>query len=147
MKYFLYLLLLLPMQGSKINAIKGKVSHTNTQLTAYKQQQLEHEPGSATEGAVSVAYFSNDSLKLITHDLYGEQGKEISHYYFDNQQLIYAHVITHTYNAPISDKQFDYKKNKKNQGMYYYHENSLIKGGKEGNSAMVAAKELAAKIK
>ncbi|GEP93132.1 hypothetical protein SAMN05660909_01326 [Chitinophaga terrae (ex Kim and Jung 2007)] len=147
MKYFLYLLLLLPIQESKINAIKSKVSHTNTQLTNYRQQQLQHEPGSATEGAVSVAYFSNDSLKLITHDLYGERGKEIAHYYFDDQQLIYAHVITHAYNAPISDKQFDYKKSRKNEGRYYYHNNSLIKGGKNGNGAMAAAKELAAKVR
>ncbi|SHM80434.1 hypothetical protein SAMN05444266_11187 [Chitinophaga jiangningensis] len=144
MKSLLLMLLLFPVQKNQIADIRNHVYYTNIHLNLYKQKQLSHADGQSTEGGMSVAYYAKDTLKLIMDNTYWETGKEMAQYYFQDDALIFAYIITLKYNVPIYDKDFDYNKSKKNEERYYYVNKKIIKGKDNGKELIETARELAA---
>ena len=121
-------LLLLPFlffqsaTDSQVLTIRNKVAYTNHHLKEYKLQQ-----GTSSEDRSTTAYWSKDSLKLIIDETYGEMGKLVAQYYFENGQLIFAYIIKYDYNVPFYLKEFSFEKSLRNEDRYYLHNQVIIK--------------------
>ena len=112
---------------SQILAIRNNVVYTNHHLHEYKFKQIDHPEGISTEGGVTTAYWSKDSLKLITDETYGETGKLVEQYYFENGQLIFAYFIEYDYNVPFYMKDFSFDKSLRHEDRYYLDNQIIIK--------------------
>lgn len=92
----------------------------------------------ATEGVEAKAFRDlKGELKLIRTISYGEMGKLLSEYYFQNKQLVFVLVIDQRYNAPmyLDEKAakelgivaFDPNKTVVTEGRYYFNQGQLIR--------------------
>ena len=115
---------------SKYNTIKYHLASYDTTMT-----QIWDE---STEGGQAIAYYDkNIVLKLIEVTWFGETGKRITEYCFDNGKLIFAFDQDFDYNRPIywdekkakeiDDKEiFDPKKTIVKQDRYYFKNEKLF---------------------
>jgi hypothetical protein len=92
----------------------------------------------ATEGVEAKAFRDlKGELKLIRTISYGEMGKLLSEYYFQNKQLVFVLVIDQRYNAPmyLDEKAakelgiapFDSNKTVVTEDRYYFNQDRLIR--------------------
>ena len=87
-------------QDSLINDIKAKYNYIKNNLSTFNTTKTEIWSES-TDGGQGIAYYSNDKLKLIEIIWFGETGKKIVEYCFDNGKLIFAFEQNFKYNRPI----------------------------------------------
>ncbi len=83
-----------------ITAIRAKVTTIVEQAPQYivKEKELM---GESTEGGVIKGFYSGSELKKVTAILYGEMGKRIYEYYYDDGVLIFAYDETQQYDGHI----------------------------------------------
>lgn len=122
---------------STINDIRIKYKNIRTQLASYDTTMTAIWDES-TEGGHAIAYYDkNNDLKLIEVTWFGETGKRITEYYFDNRKLIFAFDQDFDYNRPIywdekkakemgENEVFDPKKTKVKEDRYYFKNEKLF---------------------
>jgi hypothetical protein len=86
---------------AKINVIKKQFAYINGHISSYKKVH-RNNMGQSTEGGAAMAYFDGSDLKKIVSTMYGETGKGIREYYFDNKKLIFCYDVIYRYNRPIN---------------------------------------------
>lgn len=123
--------------NSRINDIRVMYNNIKTHLASY-DTTMNVIFGESTEGGHSIAYYDKDNdIKLIEITWFGETGKRITEYYFDNQKLFFAVDQNIIYNRPIywdkkeakemNDKEaFDPKKTKVKVDRYYFKNEKLF---------------------
>ncbi|MEN8124141.1 MAG: hypothetical protein ABFR32_03350 [Bacteroidota bacterium] len=77
---------------------KSKIIKDNIDIYDNKITQVLNE---STEGGMATAYCDKAELKLIQIIWFGEIGKNIIEYYFDQDQLIFVSTQDFNYNRPI----------------------------------------------
>lgn len=134
---FLGTMTLAQSTDSIVNDIRARYNDIRTHLGSYDTTSLVIWVGSA-EGGHAIAYYadSND-LKLIELTWFGENGKRIIEYYFDNQNLIFSFVREFDYNRPIywdeekakemgDNEVYDPKKTTIKEDRYYFENEQLF---------------------
>ena len=105
-------------------------------LSSYQKVNSDVE-NQSTEGGEIIAYFDETDLKLIITKGYGETGKNITEYYFENQKLFFVFDQRFDYNRPIywnkklaeennDNEVFDPNKTKINADRYYFDNEKLF---------------------
>lgn len=111
--------------------IRSVYADTNQNLPSYKVTSYEVER--STEGGEVTLYFDHTQLKKIKEVHFGETGKAIFEYYFDNQGLVFIFKQIHHYNAPITQFEadedipaFDPNKSRIEENRYYFCQGKMI---------------------
>jgi hypothetical protein len=121
---------------SAIKEIRTKYKYIRNNLNSFSLTKTDIW-NESTEGGEGKAYFDKNDLKLIEIILYGETGKRIIEYYFDDEKLFFAFEQLFKYNAPIYldkkrakeegyDVYFDPDKTTVNENRYYFENEILI---------------------
>lgn len=122
---------------STINDIRFKYKNIRTHLVSYDTIMFAIWDKSK-EGGHAIAYYDkNNDLKLIEVTWFGETGKRITEYYFDNRKLIFAFDQDFDYNRPIywgekkakekgDNEVFDPKKTTVKEDRYYFKNEKLF---------------------
>lgn len=95
--------------------------------------------GESAEGGIATAFYNRSNLKLIQVVWFGETGKKMIEYYFDNDKLIFAFEQAFKYNRPIywtkkdsiemldDDEVFDPQKTEITENRYYFNNENLYR--------------------
>ena len=121
---------------SLVKVIDTKYKNVKENLENYEKVIVENNEES-TEGGQENAYYEGQTLIFIELIWYGETGKKILEYYFDNGQLIFAFDQEFTYNRPIywdekkskemgDNEVFDSNKTIINQDRYYFNDELIF---------------------
>jgi len=141
----LYILLSLFLASSSILAqntdsltqeISEKYNYTRTNLSSFDTTAIDIW-GESTEGGQGIAFYENSKLKMIQVIWFGETGRNMIEYYFENGKLIFAFDQNFKYNRPIywdekkavesGDKEvFDSKKTTVKEDRYYFNNEVLF---------------------
>lgn len=124
-------------QDLTIKDIREKYKNIRDNLTSYTLTNIEILDESA-EGGEGKAYFDKNDIKLIEVVWYGETGKRVLEYYFDNDSLFFAFEQLFEYNAPMYidketakyegvDDYFDPDKTTIVENRYYFGNEVLIR--------------------
>ena len=119
-----------------LNEIKSEYKTTRSNLETYKKNIVEHE-GESTDGGQTTTYFKNADIKLIEVIGFWETGKNVTEYYFKNDQLFFVFDQRHKYNRPIhwdeksakengDNEIFDPNKTKITEDRYYFDKEYLF---------------------
>jgi len=87
--------------ADKINVIKKEFFAINTQLNSFKRIE-KTDTIETTEGNKILKYFKGNKLKMLRATYYGETGKLVDEYYFDDNRLIFYYSVRSQYVAPIN---------------------------------------------
>lgn len=120
-----------------IEKIRQTYNQIHKSLNSLKHSEFE-SGWQSTEGVEAVKYQDRQGeIKLIKVTAFGEMGKSISEYYYQNQEVIFALEITQNYNAPmyIDDKKakelgiepYDPKKTTSTENRYYFKQAKMIR--------------------
>ena len=111
--------------------IRAVYADTNQNLPSYKVTSYDVER--STEGGEVTLYFDHTQLKKIKEVHFGETGKAIFEYYFDDQGLVFIFEQIHDYNAPITQFEadedipaFDPNKSRIEENRYYFCQGKMI---------------------
>lgn len=107
-----------------INEIKKQYAEVNAKTASYSKVEKDIL-GQSTEGGVMIAYYDNSDLKKITTTYYGEMGKSITEYYFNQNGLFFAFRSDFFYNKPIYEEGFKVASVEENR--YYFYKHTLFK--------------------
>ena len=124
-------------QDSIIKDIRTKYKEIRENLSSYTLTKIDIL-NESTEGGEGKACFDKNDLKLIEVVWYGETGKRIIEYYFDNDKLFFAFDQLFEYNAPMYldketaieegyDDYFDPEKTTVKEDRYYFENEILIR--------------------
>ena len=94
--------------------------------------------GYSAEGGGAIGYLGKSGqLRLIEVSFYGEMGKIIKEYYFNNEELFFVFIQEHRYNVPfnidqnlakkIGSEPFDPRKTAIKENRFYFHQGELIR--------------------
>lgn len=122
---------------SNITYIRNQFKKVSTMTASIKPDTVDMENISA-EGAELLVYKNKGNLIKLLLTAYGETGKSVTEYYFDNREMVFAYVITHQYNRPMyltkekaketgDTEWFDQKKTKLSENRYYFKDEKLIR--------------------
>jgi hypothetical protein len=119
-----------------IKGIRAKYTYIHKNLNSYDttMTQIWNE---STEGGQATAYYDDKELKMIQAIWFGETGKKMIEYYFDQGQLIFAFNQDFFYNRPIywdqklskehgDNEAFDPKKTTVKEDRYYFNNEELF---------------------
>lgn len=129
-----------------IEKIRQSYNEIHKSLPTLKKTEFESDLQS-TEGVQAFKYQDRQGqIKLIQIQAFGEMGKSIDEYYYQNQQVVFVLATTHQYNMPIyiDAKQakelgmegFDPKKTKVLENRYYFNQGQLIRWIDENKQAV-----------
>ena len=111
--------------------IRTVYADTNRNLPVYKV--TSYDVYQSTEGGEVSLYFNHAQLKKIKEVHFGETGKVIFEYYFDDQGLVFIFEQIHDYNAPITQFEadedipaFDPNKSRIEENRYYFCQGKMI---------------------
>jgi hypothetical protein len=116
--------------------IRIKYNYTRANLSSFDTTMINIWDES-TEGGIGIAFYENSELKLIKVVFFGEIGRNVTEYYFDNGKLYFSFDQQFKYNRPIywdetkikelSDKEvFDDKKTIIKEDRYYFNNEVLF---------------------
>ena len=116
--------------------ISEKYNYIRTNLSSFDTTTI-NILGESTEGGQGVAFYENSKLKMIQVIWFGETGRNMVEYYFDNGKLIFAFDQSFKYNRPIywdekkakefEDKEvFDPEKTTVKEDRYYFNNEILF---------------------
>lgn len=119
-----------------VQQIREQYKIIRNQLGTFDTIQLEVWEES-TEGSLAIAHYSHTDLKMITVTSFGETGKNLVEYYFNDGELFFAFSQDYRYNRPIywdkktakenGDTQFfDAKKSIITENRYYFQNTHLF---------------------
>ncbi|WP_298611335.1 hypothetical protein [uncultured Thiothrix sp.] len=120
-----------------IEKIRQTYNQIHSSLNSLKRSEFE-SGWQSTEGVEAVKYQDRQGkVNLIKVTAFGEMGKTMSEYYYQNQQVIFALEITKNYNTPmyIDDKKakelgiepYDPKKTTTTENRYYFKQHKMIR--------------------
>jgi len=128
---------------SIISSIREKYYAINKNINKYRKEEKD-APGKSTEGGQATFYFDGENLKKISATYYGETGKKLSDFYYDEEELFFVFKQTIKYNRPIymdeerlaemyadigeiPEDMKEFREEVESEERYYFHENELIK--------------------
>jgi predicted RNase H-like nuclease (RuvC/YqgF family) len=86
----------------KIRRIESEYKQINNNLRKYNKKTRELT-GFSTEGGELEVFSSGDEIKKLTAMLYGETGKRLEEYYYENGKLIYIYCKLSHYDKPFGE--------------------------------------------
>jgi len=92
-----------PQTTRQIQSIRRQYAAINKRVGRYKKVKKELS-GFSLEGGEMVAYFDGPTIVKIVATYYGESGKSLEEYYFENEKLIFVYRKESRYNRPFSGK-------------------------------------------
>jgi len=107
---------------SLIEETDKKIADTDNGLSNYKEVKRNLE-GQSSEGGVIAAYYDKDTLKKIETSFYGEMGKAVTEYYWDENFLLFVRSTLWHYNRPIYLDNSEVKSMEEN--LYYFYNKDL----------------------
>ena len=107
-----------------VAAIKKEYSKINSKAAVYLKVE-KNVFGQSAEGGVIIAYYDHKDLKKANTSFYGETGKVLTEYYFNNDGLFFVYSIKYLYDKPMYTK--GSKIASKQENRYYFLKNHLIK--------------------
>ena len=120
-----------------IKEIKHNYSLIKSSLHQMKQKTIELQDMSTEGGEAKVYKDCSGHIRLIASELYGESGKVLEEYYFNNDSLLFVYSETHIYNVPMyvdssmakesGGEPFDPKKTKVSKQRFYFSANKMIR--------------------
>lgn len=116
-------------------SIQNESEATNKQLANYNYKFAER-PEISTQGASVIYFFTDDSLKLIKENIYGEMGQsELLFYMHDTSVYFIVEKIT-DYKLPFTEiKSFTEKTVTEKERKYYFYKNKIEMVYKQPNDA------------
>lgn len=125
-------------KDSMINYVKVKYQHINQNASSFTIKTIDTLEEESTEGGTLTGYYDGKNLKLMRITYYGETGKNIIEYFFDNDKVFFAFEKKFTYNRPIYwDKKhmeehgdsavFDPSKSVITEDRYYFYNEKLFR--------------------
>ena len=106
-----------------ISDIKNKFGEINQKITSYKKMEKEIT-GESSEGGVLESYYQNEDLKKVVASYFGEMGKLVEEYYFDENTLFFVLTQSYSYDKPMHVE--GSKVEKIDENSYYFHQNKLV---------------------
>ncbi len=110
-----------------IKEIKYQYSAIKSALPQMKKDTIELQDMSSEGGEAIVYKDASGHIRLITTELFGEMGKVIEEYYFNNDSLIFVYSEYHKYNAPMYVDSFNPKKTNVSKDRFYFSHDKLIR--------------------
>jgi len=110
-----------PTQKDIVTVVRAKVNAINAHIEDYKK--VEKETYESTEGGVSVAFFNKHDLVKINATFYGETGKSVVEYYFENDKPLFIFEKQYSYYKPISIEPTRIRSTQENR---LYYENGML---------------------
>lgn len=107
-----------------ISEIKRQYAEINAKTASYNKVE-KNLFGQSTEGGNSIAYFDKVGLRKIVTTHYGETGKAVIEYYFNQTGLFFALKSEYFYNRPINEENTTIALLEENR--YYFYNNILFK--------------------
>ena len=93
---------------------------------AAKYNQIEKDIlGQSAEGGVLMAFYEKNDLKKVITTFYGESGKAVTEYYFNNGELCFAFKKNYFYDKPIYIEGAKIKSTE--EWRYYFFNNELLR--------------------
>ena len=86
--------------GELISDIDKKFEEINQKITSLRKKEGEITDESA-EGGILESYYQNEDMKKVVASYYGEMGKLIEEYYFDENTLFFALTQSYSYDKPM----------------------------------------------
>lgn len=84
--------------------------------------------GFSAEGGEAIVYKDSDNLvKMIKLSHFGEMGKSVEEYYFENNKLFFIYEVNYNYNAPAYLAQYDEKKTQVTKERFYFIDDSMVR--------------------
>jgi hypothetical protein len=83
--------------------VRQRYAAINRKLSKYKQIKKNLE-GYSIEGGELVAYLEGETVVKIVANFYGESGKAVEEYYYDDGQLIFVFRKESSYDEPRSGR-------------------------------------------
>jgi len=111
--------------ADKINVIKKEFFAINTQLNSFKRIE-KTDTIETTEGNKILKYFKGNKLKMLRATYYGETGKLVDEYYFDDNRLIFYYSVRSQYVAPINVNSNGKIRSKEEARLYLDNSNVLL---------------------
>lgn len=107
-----------------INEIKKQYIAVNAKEADYNKVEKDIL-GQSAEGGIIIAYYHKSDLKKVITTYYGETGKAVTEYYFNNEGLFFALKSEYFYNKPI------YEEGSKvvsiDENRYYFYKHTILK--------------------
>jgi hypothetical protein len=107
-----------------INEIKKQYAEVNAKVSSYNKVEKKIL-GQSTESGIIIAYYDNTNLKKIVTTYFGEMGKTVTEYYFNQDGLFFAFKSEYFYNKPIYEE--GSKVTSVEENRYYLYKNSLFR--------------------
>jgi hypothetical protein len=126
--------------SEKVKSIRLMVAKIDNDLPKYRKVTISNVDGESTEGNEHIKYFENENVKKIIAIYYGETGKALEEYYFDNTSLIFFYRRENRYEVPINVNS-SVKIASTEEKRYYFYNGKLFLA-KLGTKQIVSATEL-----
>lgn len=110
-----------PVVEEKVKSIRAKYAQIEKELKDCRQVKRDLS-GESAEGGELTAYFKDSTLQKLSAKFFGETGKALEEYYFNNGKLIFVLRAESRYTKPMSGV----IKNKTEQ-RFYIAEGQLIR--------------------
>ena len=120
-----------------ISQIRAEYQAIRKALPTYSEESVDLADESTEGGEAKIYRDKQKDIRLIRTNQYGEMGKTIMEFYYQNGSLIFAYRESHQYNAPfymtpekakeVGSEPFDPKKTKIVENRYYFLNGKMIR--------------------
>ncbi|MBN2824167.1 MAG: hypothetical protein JXQ76_02500 [Campylobacterales bacterium] len=112
---------------TSIEDIKKEYGTITKALKSYTKTSKSLDGFSAEGGEVVIYKDSSSRVKMLKITYFGEMGKMIEVYYFDDtMQLFFLYKVVENYNAHIAAKEFDESKTKITKERFYFIDTKMV---------------------
>ena len=123
--------------GPAIAQIKAEYQAIRKALPTYSEESMDLADESTEGGEAKIYRDKQKDIRLIRTNQYGEMGKTIMEFYYQNGSLIFAYRESHQYNVPfymipekakeVGSESFDPKETKIVENRYYFINGKMIR--------------------
>jgi hypothetical protein len=126
-----------------IAQIRAEYQTIRQALPTYSEESIDLADASTEGGEAKIYRDKQKDIRLIRTNQYGEMGKTIMEFYYQNGSLIFTYRESHQYNVPfymtsekskeVESESFDPKKTKIVENRYYFLNGKMIRWLDEAN--------------
>lgn len=107
-----------------VSDIREKFEIINQKSDSYETKNIKVLDES-TEGGELKSYYQNEELKKVVASYFGEMGKTVEEYYFNENNIFFVFTQQFSYDKPIYVE--GSKVNKIDENRYYFHNRKLVR--------------------